>query len=71
VAKTEVHGVDIPSTPDLVEEGKLEGFQSYNRVGDRIGTSLPVSDVTSMYFGENVYRSFTATIDFRNLGVGK
>ena len=71
LAKTEVHGVDIDSTPDLVEEGKLEGFLAYNRVGDRIGTSLPVSDVSSMYFGENIYRSFTATIDFRNLGVGK
>jgi hypothetical protein len=71
LAKTEVHGVEIDSTPDLVEPGKIEGFLTFNRVGDRIGTSLPVSDVTSPYFGENVYRSFTATIDFRNLGVGK
>jgi hypothetical protein len=71
LAKTEVQGVDVGKTPDLVEDGKIEEFLAYNRVGDRAGTTLPVTETTSMYYGDNVYRSFTSTIDMRNLGVGK
>src|SRR6185503_10638110 len=70
VAKTEVHGVVLEKTPDLIEQGKAEAYLESNRVGDRAGTDLPQTDVNSMYYGDNVYRSFTATVDFRNVGVG-
>jgi prepilin-type N-terminal cleavage/methylation domain-containing protein len=69
VAKTtkEVNGVLLGQSPDVLEPDA--GLTS-NRVGDRAGTTLPVTDNASMYYGDFVYRSYTSTVDLRNLGVG-
>jgi prepilin-type N-terminal cleavage/methylation domain-containing protein len=70
VAKTtkEVNGVLLAQTPDIMEP---DAGATSNRVGDRAGTSLPVTDTSSMYHGDFVYRSYTSTVDLRNMGVGQ
>lgn len=69
VAKTtkEVNGIALAQSPDVFE---ADAGASNNRVGDRAGTPLPVTDNTSMYYGDFVYRSYTSTVDLRNMGVG-
>jgi type II secretory pathway pseudopilin PulG len=69
VAKTtkEVSGPTVTKTADIFEAGKpLDN----NRVGNHAGTNLPVASSSSPYYGSFVYRSYTATVDLRNVGIG-
>lgn len=69
VAKTtkEVNGIELATSPDVFA---ADAGISNNRVGDRAGTPLPVTDPTSMFYGNFVYRSYSTVVDLRNIGVG-
>jgi type II secretory pathway pseudopilin PulG len=75
LAKTtkEITGPMLERTPDLFEG--TDAQRAWNKVGDRPGTDLPVSDTAawpaSMYAGNAVYRTYTSTVDLRNLGIGR
>lgn len=68
VAKTSknVAAVTVDKTPDIYEGTDKD----HNKLGDREGTTLPVTDTASMYYGDVVFRSFTQRIDLRNQGIG-
>lgn len=69
VAKTlaPVNGIQLDKTPDLINTAMpLDN----NDVGDRPGTLLPVTDPTSPYYGDNIYRWSSTVVDLRNLGSG-
>ncbi len=63
----EVGGATLPRTPDLFDASKP---LTQNSVGDHAGTTLPVTDTTSPYYGTFIYRTYTSTVDLRNVGVG-
>jgi type II secretory pathway pseudopilin PulG len=71
VAKTtkEITGPILDKTADIFEGD--EDHRSNNKVGDHPGTTLPVTDTTSMYYGNPIFRSYTSTVDMRNLGIGE
>ncbi len=62
----EVRGVVLDKTPDLFQGDKL-----HNSIGDADGHSLnpPITDTSSMYYGDHVYRTYTTTMTLRNSGV--
>ena len=62
-----ITGATRTKSPDVFETGKP---LANNSIGDHAGTVLPVTDPTSMYYGNVIYRSYTKIIDLRNVGVG-
>jgi len=59
--------------PTLTLSPSLLGSTTYpnnNSIGDHAGTALPVTDTTSPYYGDFIYRMYTSTVDLRNVGVG-
>ncbi len=68
VAKTtkNVNTTILDKTPDLFEGSDKD----HNRVGDVEGTELPVTDKSSMYFGDVIFRTYTTQVDMRNMGIG-
>lgn len=65
---SDVAGAVATATPSLFEAGKPA---DYNRIGDVSSTALPVTDMTSRYYGQNVYRTFTRTVELRNAVVNQ
>jgi type IV pilus assembly protein PilW len=55
-------------SPDFVNP--TMGTLFNNDIGDRMGTPLPVTDPSSPYYGDNLYRWTSTMVDLRNLGVG-
>lgn len=68
---TEVDGVATPATPDLLDRRDVDN----NSIGDHPGTDLTnpqiTGDLSSVYYGRNLYRWTTTTVDMRNLAVGR
>jgi prepilin-type N-terminal cleavage/methylation domain-containing protein len=63
----EVGGATLTQSPDLFEAGKPIND---NSVGDHAGIPLPVTDTTSPFYGNFIYRTYTSTVDLRNVAVG-
>jgi prepilin-type N-terminal cleavage/methylation domain-containing protein len=75
VAKTtkDVNGprlTEVPTLSDTTWPSTSLYDADHNRLSDKGAMALPVTDTTSMYYGDVVYRIFTTTIDLRNVGVG-
>ena len=70
VAKSskEIGGATLTRSPDV--KGSNPIYLNYNNIGDHDGTDLPVTDTTSPFYGDFVYRMYTSTVDLRNVGVG-
>jgi prepilin-type N-terminal cleavage/methylation domain-containing protein len=60
-------GAGLDSTPDFFNSAEP---LDHNSLGNRPGTVLPVADTTSPYYGDNLYRWSTVTIDLRNMALG-
>ncbi len=57
----------LDQTPDFFLTGApLDN----NEMGDRAGTPLPVTDPSSPYYGDTLFRWTSTVIDIRNMGVG-
>jgi prepilin-type N-terminal cleavage/methylation domain-containing protein len=73
VAKTTkpVNGTLVSEVPTLIDTNfdTSDTVHQYNRLSDMGAVSVPSTDTTSMYYGDVVYRTFTTTIDLRNVGV--
>jgi type IV pilus assembly protein PilW len=60
----------LDKTPDFVNTTGGMTLDT-NDLGNHYGTALPVSDPTSPYHGDNLYRWTTVMVDLRNLGIGR
>ena len=70
VARTiaEVEGAGTKVTPSLLGSSSR---RDNNAIGDHDSTTISsVTDTSSMYYGNYIYRMSTTVVDLRNLGVG-